>query len=259
MFKKYINDFTVKDNIRLNSDTFLLVLQHPAILPQIIPGQFVEALVEDAPFTFLRRPFSVHDVDLEQNTITLFIKIVGKGTEKLSYLLNGNTLNLVYPLGNSFTIVKRQKVLLVGGGFGIAPLMNLAKVLFHSQCDVHILLGARSSCDILLLDTFKKYGKVYITTDDGSLGIKGFLTQHPAIKDEIKSFERLYVCGPEVMMQSVARLAKKNNVTCEVSLENTMACGIGACLCCVVDTESGHRCVCTDGPVFNINDLKWQI
>jgi len=259
MLKKHINDFIVKDNIRLNHDTFLLILQHPVRMPQIEAGQFVEVLVEDDSHTFLRRPISVHDVNYKLNTLTLFVKIVGKGTEKLSRLIKGNTLNLVYPLGNSFTIVKQQKVLLAGGGCGIAPLMYLAKVLCFNKCDVHILLGAKSSCNILLLDTFKKLGTVYITTDDGSLGTKGFLIQHAVIKDEIKSFSRIYTCGPERMMQAVARMAKNNNVACEVSLENTMACGIGACLCCVVDTKSGHKCVCTEGPVFNINDLRWQI
>ena len=259
MLKKYINDFTVKENLRLNYDTFLLVLQHPAKIPQINAGQFVEVLVDDAPHTFLRRPISVHDVDFKLNTLTLFIKIVGKGTEKLSLLKVGNIINIVYPLGNSFTVVEKQKVLLAGGGCGIAPLMYLAKVLLQHNCDVHILLGARSSCDILLHETFKKLGTVYITTDDGSLGTEGFLVQHPVLKDEIKSFARIYTCGPERMMKAVAKMAESNEIACEVSLENTMACGIGACLCCVVDTNSGHKCVCTEGPVFNIKDLKWQI
>ena len=259
MLKKYINDFIVKDNIRLNHNTFLLILKHPSTLPQIAPGQFVEVLVADEPHTFLRRPLSVHDVDIEQNTLTLFVKIVGKGTEKLSHLLKGSTLNIIYPLGHSFTIVKSQKVLLAGGGCGIAPLMYLARVLLQNKCDVHILLGAQSNCDILLVDGYQKFGNVYFTTDDGSLGTKGFLIQHPILKNEINTFERVYTCGPERMMHAVARIAKNNNVPCEVSLENTMACGVGACLCCVVETTTGHKCVCTDGPVFNINDLKWQI
>jgi len=259
MLKKYINDFTVKENLRLNNDTFLLVLKHPEKLPVINAGQFVEVLVENAPHTFLRRPISVHDVDYKLNTLTLFVKIVGKGTQKLSQLKVHDTLNIVYPLGNSFTIVEKQKVLLAGGGCGIAPLMYLAKVLLQHKCDVHILLGARSSCDILLHDAFKKLGTVHITTDDGSLGTEGFLVQHPVIKDEIKSFAGIYACGPERMMKAVAKIADSNNVACEVSLENTMACGIGACLCCVVDTNTGHKSVCTEGPVFNIKDLKWQI
>ena len=257
--KKYINDFTVNENIRLNHDSFLLVLKLANKLPHIDAGQFVEVLIEDSPNTFLRRPISVHDVDFKQNTLTLFVKIVGKGTEKLSLLKTGNTLNIVFPLGNAFTLVKNQKVLLAGGGCGIAPLMYLARLLNQNKCDVHILLGARSYCDILLVNAFKKFGSVYIATDDGSIGTKGFLIQHPIIKKEIKSFERVYTCGPERMMQSIARIAGNNKVECEVSLENSMACGIGACLCCVVDTKNGHKCVCTDGPVFNINDLKWQI
>ena len=259
MLKKHISDFKVLQNIRLNHDTFLLVLNHPEKLPQINAGQFVEVLIDDAPHTFLRRPISVHDIDFKLNTLTLFIKIVGKGTEKLSQLKAGEKLNLVYPLGNTFTIVKKQKVLLAGGGCGIAPLLYLAKVLFNNNCDVHIILGAKASCDILQVEEYKKYAHVYITTDDGSQGVKGFLVQHPLIKNDIRFFNRIYTCGPERMMQSVAKIAKANNVECEVSLENTMACGIGACLCCVVDTVEGHKCVCTEGPIFNINNLKWQI
>lgn len=259
MIKKNITDFVVKKNSRLNHDTFLLVLQHPSILPQIKAGQFVEAFVDDAPHTFLRRPLSVHDVDYDSNTLTLFVKIVGKGTQKLSQLKEGEALNLVYPLGNTFSIVKNQKVLLAGGGCGMAPLLYLAKELCVNNCDVHIVLGAKASCDILLVDEYKKYGHVYITTDDGSLGVKGFLIQHPVIKNDIKSFNIIYTCGPERMMHAIAKIAVAHNVNCEVSLENTMACGIGACLCCVVDTKEGHKCVCTEGPVFNIKNLKWQI
>jgi len=259
MLKKHISDFEVLQNISLNQDTFLLVLKHPEKLPHIDAGQFVEVLVDDAPHTFLRRPISVHDVDFDLNTLTLFIKIVGKGTEKLSYLKVGQNLNLVYPLGNTFSIVKSQKVLLAGGGCGIAPLLYLAKVLSKNNCDVHILLGAKASCDILQIKEYEKYGQVHITTDDGSMGVKGFLIQHPVLKNEIKSFNRIYSCGPERMMMAVAKIAKANIVNCEVSLENTMACGIGACLCCVVNTTEGHKCVCTEGPVFNINNLKWQI
>jgi len=256
---KTITDFTIAQNIRLNHDTFLLLLKHPEVMPPILAGQFVQVLVEDAPHTFLRRPISVHDVDYENNILTLFVKIVGKGTQKLSELSAGNTLNLIYPLGNSFTILNNQKVLLAGGGCGIAPLLYLAKVLLNENCDVHFLLGAKSSKDILLLETFNKYGHIHVCTDDGSMGIKGLLIQHPVIKNDLKTFSMVYTCGPERMMQAVAKMAKAAEVSCEVSLENTMACGIGACLCCVVKTNEGHKCVCTEGPVFNSNNLSWPI
>ena len=98
-----------------------------------------------------------------------------------------------------------------------------------------------------------------VTTDDGSLGEKGFVTKHSILDDPEIKFDKIYTCGPEIMMKAVAKMARSKGIDCEVSLENTMACGIGACLCCVTETIDGNKCVCTEGPVFNINDLKWQI
>ena len=111
--------------------------------------------------------------------------------------------------------------------------------------------------DLLQLEEFAKYGEVYTTTEDGSHGEKGYVTQH-SILNKVR-FEQIYTCGPKPMMVAVAKYAKSNQIECEVSLENTMACGIGACLCCVENTTEGHLCVCKEGPVFNINKLLWQI
>ena len=111
--------------------------------------------------------------------------------------------------------------------------------------------------DLLQLEEFVKYGEVYTTTEDGSHGEKGYVTQH-SILNKVR-FEQIYTCGPKPMMVAVAKYAKSNQIECEVSLENTMACGIGACLCCVENTTEGHLCVCKEGPVFNINKLLWQI
>jgi dihydroorotate dehydrogenase electron transfer subunit len=120
------------------------------------------------------------------------------------------------------------------------------------------LFGARNAEGIHLLEEFKKLGTVEIITDDGSLGEKGLITAH-SIFNRIGEYDKIFVCGPEPMMKAVARKASEAGLECEVSLENTMACGIGACLCCVTDTKEGHKCVCTEGPVFNSNQLKWQI
>jgi len=169
-------------------------------------------------------------------------------------------LNVIFPLGNGFTIPSaKEQVLLVGGGCGIAPLLYLAQVLSREVIDVNILLGARSSIDLVELEQYAIYGKVFTTTEDGSHGEKGFVTDHTIFGDKMDSFSKIYCCGPEPMMKAVASKAKANSVWCEVSLENTMACGFGVCLCCVTETIQGHKCVCTDGPVFNINQLKWQI
>ena len=119
------------------------------------------------------------------------------------------------------------------------------------------LLGARTATDLLELDEFAKYGRVCITTEDGRAGEQGFVTNHSILQHE--HFDMISTCGPKPMMMSVARYAKKADVECEVSLENKMACGVGACLCCVEKTTEGNKCVCKDGPVMNIKELSWQI
>jgi len=159
-------------------------------------------------------------------------------------------------LGNHFSKPEpSDKVLLIGGGVGVAPLLMLGKEINDQGLDVTFLLGARSAKDLLELDEFAKYGDVYTTTEDASTGEKGFVTQHSILNE--KAFTKIYSCGPKPMMQAVARYASQKNIECEVSLENSMACGIGACLCCVEDTVDGHVCTCTTGPVFNIKKLKW--
>ena len=252
---KKIIDFTVKENRPLNADTFLLVL-YSSELPEIKAGQFVNVKVKDEPSTFLRRPISVHDVEREKGLLYLMIKIAGKGTVKLSTLTSGEKLNIILPLGNGFSLPQNGICLLVGGGVGIAPLLHLSKELKAQGRQVIILIGTRSEKDVVLKEEYEKYATVYYTTEDGSFGEKGYPTQHSILK---KHFDHIFCCGPLPLMKAVAQYAYANHINCEVSLENMMACGIGACLCCVNDTKEGHKCVCTDGPVFNINDLKWQI
>jgi len=256
--KRIIQDFEVAENISLNNLHYVLKLVSPCELPEILPGQFAEVLVPDSKFTFLRRPLSIHDVSLRERSVSFFIKCVGEGTAKLRTLKKGDTLNVMFPLGNGFGLDVIGKVLLVGGGCGVAPLYYLAKALHQNKIEIDILIGAKSSDDISYIDSLKKFGNIFTTTEDGSHGEKGFATQHSVMKN-LKGYSKIFCCGPEPMMKAVASLAKKDSVECEVSLENTMACGIGACLCCVTDTVDGHKCVCTDGPVFNINLLKWQI
>lgn len=250
-------DLIVKKNDILNDQYFLLVLSSDKPLPEILPGQFVEVRVDNAPDTFLRRPISVNFVDYQLNELWLLIQQVGKGTKKLSSLSTGDTLNVLIPLGNSFTLPesKESNVLMIGGGVGIAPLLYWGSYLHERGYKCNFLLGGRSENNLLQLCEFGKYGKVYTTTEDGSHGEKGFVTMHSALRGS--NFDYIYSCGPTPMMKAVASYAVENGVICEVSLENTMACGFGACLCCVTDTTDGHLCVCTDGPVFNITKLKW--
>lgn len=251
---KKILDFTVKENRLLNASMFLLTL-HSDELPELKPGQFVNVKVEDSPATFLRRPVSVHDTDPSQGLLYLLIKIAGAGTRRLSQLKPGEKLNIILPLGNSFSIPESGRCLLVGGGVGIAPLLHLAKEMKARGLSPVILIGVRSENDIVLKEAFGKYAELHYTTEDGSFGEKGYPTMHSVLQEK---FDHIYCCGPEPMMKAVAGYAYSHNIDCEVSLENMMACGIGACLCCVTETREGHKCVCSSGPVFNIKDLKWQ-
>lgn len=233
---------------------FRLVL-HSDDLPELLPGQFVNVKVEDSPVTFLRRPVSVHDVEQEKGLLYLLVKIAGPGTAKLSRLTAGEKLNIILPLGNSFKLPSDGRCLLIGGGVGIAPLLHLSKELNRRGMTPEVLIGIRSQKDIVLQEIFGKYATLYYTTEDGSFGEQGYPTEHSLLKE---TFDHIFCCGPEPMMKAVAYYAYRKNIDCQVSLENTMACGIGACLCCVADTREGHKCVCTEGPVFNIKDLKWQ-
>ena len=182
---------------------------------------------------------------------------MGDGTRKLGELKPNDSVNLILPLGNSFSLPQSHdaKLLLVGGGVGIAPMLFWGAKLKEMGFKPIFLMGGRSEANLLQLDEFKKYGELYCTTEDGSVGEKGFVTNHSILTDI--NFDAIYTCGPTPMMKAVAAYAQKNNVVCEVSLENTMACGIGTCLCCVTDSVDGHVCVCTEGPVFNITKLKW--
>lgn len=257
--KKFMLDLIIKENKQLSNQYSLLILTSPEKLPEILPGQFAEVLIEGSPSTFLRRPISIHYVDYELNELWMLIQLIGDGTKRMAKMNVGESLNMLIPLGNSFSTPqnKDSKVLLVGGGCGVAPLLYLGAHLKSTGIEVNFLLGARSKIDLLQLCEYEHFGNVYCTTEDGSYGELGFVTQHSILNSS--NFDFIYTCGPLPMMKSVAKYAFKTKANCEVSLENTMACGIGACLCCVTETTEGHVCVCTEGPVFNITKLKWQI
>lgn len=254
---KKIQDFTVKKYNWLNKNSYVITLQSDEAIAPVAPGNFAELEVPNAADVFLRRPISVLDVDYPNRNIQFFIKVIGKGTQKLGELNIGQKISIIYPLGNSFPAGKTKNALIVGGGSGIAPFILLARELRKKNATVTFLFGAHSKDDVVLLEDFSKYGKVLVTTEDGSLGEKGLVTQH-SIFGGTFNFDQLYTCGPDPMMKAVAKIAAKKNVPCQVSLENMMACGFGACLCCVTETTSGNKCVCTEGPVFNTQDLVWQ-
>ena len=257
--KKYVSDLKVVSVEHINDKYVLIKLTQDERLPEVLPGQFVEVRVDGSPSTFLRRPISVNFVDYAANELWLLVAAVGDGTRRLACLQTGDVLNCMFPLGNGFTMPSSpgDKVLLVGGGVGVAPLLYFGKCLNDAGCRPVFLLGARSGKDLLMLEEVRKYGRGCLTTEDGTEGERGFVTNH-SVLGEIR-FDRIATCGPKPMMVAVAKYANKNGIECEVSLENMMACGLGACLCCVEKTVKGNVCVCKEGPVINIKQLLWQI
>lgn len=257
--KKYLLDLRVTVVEHLTDRHVLLHLSSDEPLPDMLPGQFVEVRVDHSPATYLRRPISIHFVDREKNELWLLVAAIGEGTRQLAGLQEGDLVNCLLPLGNSFSMPANaaEKVLLVGGGVGVAPLYYLGRQIRQMGGVPSFLLGARKEADLLEIELFSKLGRVYVTTEDGSAGEKGYVTDHSILACE--QFARIATCGPKPMMVSVARYAKQKGIPCEASLENMMACGLGACLCCVEKTDEGNLCVCTEGPVFNVNKLLWQI
>ncbi len=254
---KILQDFRIESSRTLPSGSCLMTLSTAdgAPLPEILPGQFVEIKVDHAASAMLRRPISVCDV--RDGRLVLFIKPVGDGTRTLTSQPEGSSVNILLPLGHGFSldVTPGESVLLVGGGVGAAPLVMLARQLAARGADVTVALGGRTATDLQELPAlYEGETEVALSTDDGSLGAKGVVTLNPVFS---RAYSRIYCCGPTPMMRAVARIAAERGTWCEVSLENHMACGLGACLCCVEETsDKGNVCVCTEGPVFNINRLQ---
>lgn len=256
--KKYCLDLTVSSTEALSAKHALIRLTHEEPLPEMQPGQFVEVRVDHSPTTFLRRPISINWADPSRNELWLLVAAVGEGTRRLTRLKAGDKLNCLLPLGRGFCSADEsgaRRVLLVGGGVGVAPLLYQGEQIRQAGGRPIFLLGARTAADLLELDWFKQVGPVYITTEDGSAGEKGFVTNHSILQRE--HFDLIQTCGPKPMMVAVTRYAREKDIACEASLENLMACGLGACLCCVEKTTEGNLCVCKEGPVFNIKRLLW--
>ncbi len=219
---------------------------------KILPGQFFMLKTLNNEF-LLPRPISVNDCD--NNSVAFLYRIEGHGTKTISKLIEGTEIQALGPIGNGFELDKIQgKVAIIGGGIGTAPLLYLAKKL-SSKADIY--LGFR---DITYgIDEFKKYSnKLSVATEDGSVGQKGFVTSLVNFDE----YDCVVTCGPEVMMNAVMDACERSkakdssrNITCLVSLEKRMACGVGACLGCVVETKAGMKRACKDGPVFNASEL----
>jgi dihydroorotate dehydrogenase electron transfer subunit len=258
MMTKVVEDHIVSAIENPAKGHYFITFQSPVEIPEILPGNFAEIQISNTEGVFLRRPFSILDVDYNKNTISFYVKVVGKGTGSLARLQSGDIVNLIYPLGNSYPLPEKEgKALIVTGGSGIAPFILLGKQLKAINITATFLIGGKSKTDILLTGEFSKYGEVLVTTEDGTLGEKGFVTQHSLFRGSL-GFDVIYTCGPGPMMKAVAEIAKNKGIHCLASLENMMACGFGICLCCVAPTQEGNKRVCYEGPVFDINYLKWE-
>lgn len=218
-------------------------------------GQFISVYCEDGS-RILPRPISICEIDRDESSLHIVYRVVGKGTEEFSKKTAGDTLDVLGPLGNGFPL-KDKKAFLIGGGIGVPPILELAKQL---NCEKQIILGYRNS-DMFLLDEFKKQGDVYIATEDGSVGTKGNVID--VIKANGLEADILYACGPTPMLRALKAYAEEKNMECWISMEEKMACGIGACLACVCKSKEvdGHtnvhnKRICKEGPVFNAQEVE---
>jgi len=247
--KKLVVVGKILANEAINANVKRMVIEAPQIAEAAQPGQFVHVKKLDS-VNFLRRPFSIADADRENGTITLIYRIVGKGTAEYAAMKVGEAFSILGPIGNGFAL-KDGRPLLIGGGVGIAPLIYLSRQL-KDQKPI-LLIGGKNKDEVFWEKYLQEFAdKIYITTDDGSVGFKGFTVQLlPQILAE-NNIEHIYTCGPNIMMEGVAKLAHKHDIDCQVSLEKRMACGIGVCLGCTFEDKltGKRRKVCTEGPVF---------
>ncbi len=242
------------------ADIFRLTLHAPKIAGAAHPGQFVMLRINNGMDPLLRRPFSIHQVRAD-GTIQVLFKVVGRGTAQLAGVLPGKHIDCIGPLGRGFSLEGKNRLCLIGGGMGIAPLYFLAERLLQTGKTAEknfVLLGARNREELCIFaGEFSELGyTVKSATDDGSMGHHGFVTK--LLDPVLPSMERVYTCGPFAMMKICADKACAVGVTCQVSLETHMACGLGACLGCAVNAvDKGYLHVCRQGPVFDANEVAW--
>ena len=238
---------------------YVLRLEAPKIAKASKPGQFVQLTCGDSCDPLLPRPFSFLDTDPQ--TISILYHVVGQGTKLLSQLKKGDMIWVLGPLGKGFTLKHAGQRLLVGGGVGIPPLYHLAKVLKGKKTEV--FLGARNKNLLLCEGGFKKIKTgLHLSTDDGSKGSKGFVTQSlekyiQNVPTQSHSSLLIQTCGPTPMLKAVSQLAAKYRIACEVSVEVPMACGFGACLGCAIKLKDRYAIACVEGPVFKGETIQW--
>ena len=249
---------------KLGEKIFKLTLSSPHLSKRAKPGNFVHIKVSPNHYPLLRRAFSVHNVDKHKRSFEVLFKVVGKGTEILSEKSPGDMLDLLGPIGKGFSVPQKgETVMLVAGGMGIAPLWflftNLIKKIDKEK--LMFFLGAKNKSELLYCKKLKDLRtNLVVTTDDGSYGTKGlvtavFLREIAKTKNKFRKL-RIYSCGPPEMLKRISEISKKYDLSCQISLEGSMACGVGACWGCAVKlSDGGYKRVCIDGPVFDAREV----
>ena len=245
--------FKISDNHQLTPTTWLMRLEGD-VSAISAPGQFIDIKIDGH---FLRRPISVCDV--REGEVTIIYKVLGRGTEEMTDLEKGMDLDILTGLGNGYDLSKAgDGPLLIGGGVGIPPLYYTARLL---ECKPTVILGYNNSDEIYYADEFRETGaRVIIATADGSAGIKGFVTDaFEELSGSGEKFTHFYTCGPEPMLKAVYNTVyKKAGVSGQMSFEERMGCGFGACMGCSTKTKDGYKRICKDGPVFRTEEILWQ-
>ena len=247
---------------KIKADVLKFTCEAEEIVKLALPGQFVDVKVSKSEEPFLRRPISIHNIDKENNTIEFIFQVRGRGTSFLSEIEEGELIDVVGPLGDSaFDIKEHKNVAIIGGGIGIFPLYELAKQSMKNA-NTYIYLGFRNSDFVILEEEFKKVStNLTITTDDGTYGEKGYAIDFLESDIDTKNIDSIFACGPLPMLKRVKEIAEKKNIYCQISLEERMACAIGACMGCSVklataDDSVQYARVCKDGPVFESNKVE---
>lgn len=266
IYMTLVNELTtIRSNENVGPNLYIMQVYAPQICSAVLPGQFVHIKIPHMDDHILRRPFSVFCRSVQQGTIDILYQLVGHGTSKMVELGVGTALEMIGPIGSFWHPPEEtRKALLVGGGVGAAPLFMLAQKLLNTGVETHIILGASTSSALVCRPHYDALdcARLSFSTDDGSFGFAGFCTPlvEKAIADTRNSgtkFDFAAVCGPEPFMKIASEIVLDANVPCQISMERRMACGIGACLSCVVETTSGKKRSCVDGPIFNAEEIIW--
>lgn len=255
MAEKFREQAVIKEQKLLAEGVYSMWLQTAQIAEAAKPGQFISVYCGDES-RVLPRPISICEVDKENGALRIVYRLAGKGTEEFSRMKEGEKLTLLGPLGNGFPLLDK-KAFLIGGGIGIPPMVELAKQL---SCEKQIIVGYRD-VQTFLKEELEAQGQLYIATEDGSVGTKGNVLD--AIRANGLDAEVIYACGPTPMLRAIKAYAAEHGILCYLSLEEKMACGIGACLACVckskeVDphTHVNNKRICKDGPVFEAGEVE---